>query len=205
MKNFIITSLFTFCVNLLFAYSPAILVLKSGEEIECMAKLGELTSKKVKYKLNASDKALVMKKDLIDKIIFIKTDSTSSVYYNCPYVNFNNAYLNRYKSKNNDLWMPLSTNGEVKLFTIFVSGSGANYFRIFCKKPDMDYMVEIGHTLKGFGQHKMFRKIALELFGDCKEIADKLEAKEYKIDDIGEIVEEYNEFYKNKNQEGNLK
>ncbi|MDR0659415.1 MAG: hypothetical protein LBG19_01150 [Prevotellaceae bacterium] len=45
----------------------------------------------------------------------------------------------------------------------------------------------------GVGMEAQFRKVAAEYFGDYPELVKKIEDKEYKREDIVEIIEDYNE------------
>jgi len=58
--------------------------------------------------------------------------------------------------------------------------------------PSTAYLLQKGDSLLKWPKNVFFRKDMVEYFSDCKELAEKIENKEYKDDNIEEIVKFYN-------------
>ncbi len=58
--------------------------------------------------------------------------------------------------------------------------------------PSTANLLQKGDSLLKWPKNVFFRKDMVEYFSDCKELAEKIENKEYKDDDIEEIVKFYN-------------
>ena len=62
MKRLFLTILFlSILIGSVFAYQHAVITLKSGERIECLAKVPQLSSSKLVYKLSKDQKRMKVK------------------------------------------------------------------------------------------------------------------------------------------------
>jgi hypothetical protein len=61
--------------------------------------------------------------------------------------------------------------------------------RYFLEKPNEEKLIQIGS--KGNPVTKHFKKSVNEYFKDCPDLVLKISAKEFKIDDLPEIIEYY--------------
>ncbi|MCB9017174.1 MAG: hypothetical protein H6544_01010 [Prevotellaceae bacterium] len=196
MKRLFLTILFlSILIGSVFAYQHAVITLKSGERIECLAKVPQLSSSKLVYKLSKDQKRMKVKRSEVDHVTFLNDkDSTYFSYSGIPYVSMFNSNRKRFDKRRNDLWLPiLYRGGEVTLFSYTICDRGCVTYYLL-KTKDMDYAVSAGAENMLFAKN-FFIKITSMFFGDDPDIMGKINDGTYKCkgDDFYEMVRLYNE------------
>jgi len=91
-------------------------------------------------------------------------------------------------SQNVKIFLKIINDDYLKLYIYHYYQSGPGQYG----GPSKAYLLQKGDSLLKWPKNVFFRKDMVEYFSDCKELAEKIENKEYKDDDIEEIVKFYN-------------
>lgn len=176
-------------------FKPIKLILKSGDSLTGLGKFSR--GKKVKFKKNKASKAVKYNFKNLKRV---------QIYDEDEIINY--VYLKKKGKKIFRFYKEL-VRGEVSLYKIVVIGSAGGYGAV--GHPGVPSGIRAGDSfsfVKYFIKRKedngvtrfweesifskSFKKAALDYFYDCKIIVEKVKKKEYKVDNIVEMVEYYN-------------
>lgn len=199
MKNSLLI-LFLICfTNKAFAQSDATVTLKTGETI----------TGSIDYPVYANEKKLKIKGD---KNRTVKREEIKEVVWNSGTVNSHFKLIRGYKNAKNKkieneiLAEKIIELEHISLYKTFVintisSGPGGAYkftsIDVFwyCKRPDEGVATVVSWTFNSqVNKNNVFKNNAAEYFKENPEIARKIEIKQYKHEDLIQIVEEYNKW-----------
>lgn len=191
MKNKILTLIVLFYC--FFAYSQSnkcVIYFNDTTKVEGLCKLK--TNGEVKFIKNKGDKKTLFYHSQISKVEIIDDEITTYEY----------KYIDEYSSE----WLELLIKGEVSLYTTSISsyhmnnslntggmngmtfGGGTTTYYYTCRQNENGvFRIASKGTIS-----RSFKKTASEYFKDCPEIVEKIQSKDYKKDDIEEIVRIYN-------------
>lgn len=197
MKNYLLI-LFLICLTSQgLAQSDATVTLKNGETIKGS----------VDYPVYANEKKLKIK---TDKNRTVKREESKEVVWTSGTASTRFKLIKDYKNAKNkkveneilaEKILELDNISLYKAFAIntMSSGPGGAYkftsIDVFwyCKRPSEDIATVVSWTFNSqVNKNNAFRNNAAEYFKDNPEIARKIENKQYKHEDLIQIVEEYN-------------
>ena len=186
-------------------FMAGVIHLKNGEKVECeMADNTLLLSSPVVYRLSPNGKTKEMDPEKIQSIVLPDMDKKDGVYVleNVGFVDYKD-YLKGATKKLKHQRYCLVEYGEICLYCAVVSNMQiANAERYICRKKDMDYGVYVGHAAivgKRIGSSEyLYRtkddldKLYENLFGDYPELCQQIRDGKLKIQNMKDIVHEYN-------------
>ena len=213
IKNLVLTVIFC-CVSAFAAnaqnYPPkfmaGVITLKNGEKVECeMADNTLLLSSPVVYRLSHNSKTKEMDPEKIQSIVLPDMDKDGDVYVieNVSFVDYK-EYLKGTAKKIKHQRYCLVEYGEISLYCAAISNMQAAYAeRYICRKKDADYGVYLGQVAiaaKGIGSSECFYrtkddcldKVYENLFGDYPELCQQIREGKLKLQNMKDIVHEYN-------------
>ncbi|WP_422106641.1 hypothetical protein [Winogradskyella sp.] len=181
-----------------FEWTPAKVILKTGESFRGLVKFpkhlsGIITigSSKFKFKKNRKSKVRKLGHDTVYEVIFGDEDFTTVHFKYVPV------------SKNRFILMEEIIYGRVSLFARTVlttyterSPFGSEFDRTIYY-DDIDYYFkrdteDIATHINNVPTNAIFRRVAKKYFADCEKIVGYLEDELYKLKDLIELVEDYN-------------
>lgn len=201
MKTILLISFLICFANKGFAQSDATVTLKNGEIITGF----------VAYPVYANNKKLKIK---ADKNRTVKREEIKEVQWNEGGSNTTFKLIKGYKNAKNkkaidgilaEKILELENISLYKAFAIntMSSGPGGTYKHTsidvlwYCKRPNEDVATVVSWTFNTqINKNNIFRNNASEYFRDYPELAKKIENKEYKHEDLIQVVTEYNDWKK---------
>ena len=186
-------------------FIPGVIHLKNGEKMECFINGNSLLySSPVDYRLSEKDKIKEMDPEKIQSIVLPDMEKEGGVYLieNVGFVDYK-EYLKGTAKKIKHQRYCLVEYGDICLYCAIVSNMQiANAERYICRKKDMDYGVYVGHAAivaKRIGSSEYlyrtkgdFDKLYENLFGDYPELCQQIRDGKLKIQNMKDIVHEYN-------------
>lgn len=166
----------------------AIVYFKNGEKLECLSDQVGLNDKKFKIRRDVNSPREVVKKGDVDIVEIVYADGSEHVMCNIPYVPSHKAIKGDYSKPKNNMWLPLVKPGEY-LSVFQYSVDNVNYF--FLKKSDVDFAIlfPLGGLMIG-----SVNKAVINYLSDYPELCELLKERKVKIDNLYEIVDEYNQW-----------
>lgn len=206
-KNRFLLSVVLFFVSAFFAsaqYSSGVITMKNGEKIECQVNNNSLYGEKVLYKLNAKAKAIKVPAKDVYTVVFPDEEGNVAVFENVTNVNWKDYMKGNFKKTESSL-INLIEYGDVSLYRRSVQNYTdgvltSTTHSYVCRKKDTDIAVFIGTVRNGRVIGTKFRTTAkggldevyMKLFGDCKDLCNMISSKKLTLENIEEIVHEYN-------------
>lgn len=166
---------------------------KDGETIEGFVKQFKWGDY---IKVKSNGQKLKIERNEIKYIDFVflgnPIDGNINIYnYNYPCVSFSDAKNGDF-NKRTDEWLPLIVKGKISLF-IYDTGSATFYVG---KKDDQDFTVTLCKASVFAGDKKIDKELFSSFFFDYPELVQKINEMSYTSDDIIDIVNEYNAYFK---------
>lgn len=190
--------LFLICfTNKGFSQSSATVTLKTGETISGSVDYPVYANEK-KLKIKADKKQSVNREDIKEVTWGSETAGTTFI----PIKGYKNAKNKKVQDGIlAEKVLELENISLYKAFTIntMQSGPGGAYKFTsvdvfwYCKRPGEDVATVVSWTFNSqVNKNNVFRNNAAQYFKDHPELAQKIESKQYKHEDLTQIVQEYN-------------
>jgi len=197
MKTALLILFLTCFINKGFSQSTATITLKSGETISGSVDYPVYANEK-KLKIKGDKKRIVNRED-IKEVVW--TSDTSNILFKLI-----KGYKNAKNKKVQDgiLAEKVLELENISLYKAFAintmqSGPGGAYKFIsidvfwYCKRSNEDIATVVSWTFNSqVNKNNVFRNNAAEYFKDYPELSRKIESKQYRHEDLIQIVEEYN-------------
>ncbi len=191
-------------------YLPGRVEFKNGKTIDCLLKIPSNPSDKmIETRLSEKAKTVKYESDKLSKVIV--TSRNGATY------ELSRENMPRLLSKKTDeVWLLVAVKGYATLYSLgngfkinkkgemIVVAQGAQHvagdFYFLVKRPDEKVTTIIGLYTEQLtiNMHRTFRKLSAEYFKDCPELVKRIENKEFKVLDCGEMVMEYNKYKEEK-------
>jgi hypothetical protein len=194
MKKILLLTILLYSINLSaqIGYSKAKIYFKDGTIKEGFGKHIFLSNKKIKFKENKKDKPIELGFIKVDKFILNDIEYDFKIIKGKSEITF-------FKVKQRgkvSLYYTIKTNNSAPMGGMNTGGIGVGIgFSTssevyYIGKNDEDQITQLFNL---FGpSKKIFKKIVPQFFGDCPDLLDKIDYKEYKKRDIVKIVDFYN-------------
>ena len=179
---------------------PARLVFTDGKILNGLASMPEeAADSKLAYKATEKDDKVHYKSDLLKTVVYY-FGKDSVVFDRLKTYSFNG------KKMTDLLWLQVLKRGYVTLFYSlkegqFLSSTGSmptedHYW--LCLRPGEEAATIVSWKVGSINANMTFKKKGPKYFADYPELVQKIESKEYKWDNIMQVVNEYNEWKKKK-------
>ncbi|ARV13763.1 hypothetical protein [Polaribacter sp. SA4-12] len=194
MKKILLLTIFLYSINLSaqIGYSKAKIYFKDGTIKEGFGKHLFMSNAKIKFKVNKKDKPIELGFMKVDKFILNDIEYDFKIIKGKSEIQF-------FKVKQRgkvSLYYSIKTNNGAPMGVMNAGGVGVNMS--FSTSTEVYYIAkndedQITQLFNLFGpSKKTFKKIVPLFFGDCQDLLDKIDQKEYKKRDIVKIVNFYN-------------
>lgn len=200
MRKLIISTflIFTFQIISASVYTTCKLIMSDNSEKFGQAMKPNMLDKTIKF-VSENSQQITFKSDEIQSIEF--TENGKFVRYErvLTYRNYSNKNINKTKS-----WLKVEKSGYVTLYFGFQQGINSPSMNLwYCLRNDEKVAYFISMTYSGgltmtVGTGSTFIKNASFYFSDYPELVNKIKVKEYKFNDLGTIVDVYNNWKGNK-------
>lgn len=167
----------------------AIVHFKNGENLECQAEKIAPWNNEFSIRRDVNSKKEKLKKSDIKVVEMVYEDGMSRIFCNIPYVNFDKAAKGDYSKTVEFDWLPLSKVGYVTLFHYVLNASCNNFY---LKRADTDFAIAL---ITGKTVDKKSKKALALFFADYPELAQSLEKRKIKSEEVEGIVDEYNQWH----------
>lgn len=167
----------------------AIVHFKNGEKLECQAEKIAPWNNEFSIRRDVNSKKEKLKKSDIKVVEMVYEDGMSRIFCNIPYVNFDKAAKGDYSKTVEFDWLPLSKVGYVTLFHYVLNASCNNFY---LKRADTDFAIAL---ITGKTVDKKSKKALALFFADYPELAQSLEKRKIKSEEVESIVDEYNQWH----------
>jgi hypothetical protein len=190
MKKIVFFLLATLCSLQSFAakkFFPATLIKIDGEKIECLVQELEYSDTKLKYKVSQKAKLVTVKCADLTRMI-VHSDDGDAIFDYVQYISAYNFIRGKNKISKDYLWMQLIISGPCSLYSF---KDGADSYA--CQKQG-DAPHVVGHKISGpyFAIADPLPKALANYFSDYPELAEKIKNNKRPVNDIENIVNEYN-------------
>jgi hypothetical protein len=176
------------------------LLLENGSKVEGMIKIPTEYDKKVTIKKEGESKKEKIASDQIKKI---------TLDFNGEQIYFvRESVENTFGKKVGPFWYQMLIEGYASLYvggghvySNHKTGANVSDVSYYAKRPNEEIMSVIGVYFKGaftVGKNTSFRISAAKYFEDSPEILAKINNKEYGLDDVAKLIEDYNNWKKSK-------
>lgn len=193
---FILTFFCVFTIQAQYDWTPAKIILKDGTSFRGLVKLPidsgglvSIGSTKFKYKKNKKAPNEKLGKETVEEVIFDVEGIATSHYKYVP-INYNKyALLEQVVNGKVSLYSRIVSKNEKSInFDPNIKSSGNYYTQFYFLRKNENKAILINYT----NSYKVFVINAIKYFSDCSLIVDYLDNGLYDLNNLIELVEDYN-------------
>lgn len=177
----------------------AVVHYKNGQTLECQAEDLSHNSKNVKIRRFANSKAETIEKDSVVLVEVVLSENSERAWLNTPYVKMGKASKGDYSSKKDNRFFPIIKPGYLTMTYHQIPAGHDVADVVLLKRKDLDFGIELIPTHNNAQLLLTWRqtyKAIQHYLEDFPELAQSLEGKKLMVDDIKNLVDEYNQWAK---------